>query len=81
MAARSVPFATANSTILDHLLPFAPKHANGSIGTTFGAKLHRRIEAIVAIAVALFAGVTAVVAGHVCSRHHRHFAVGVLKSC
>jgi len=49
MAARSVLFATANSTILDHLLPFAPKHANGSIGAAFGAKLRRRIEAIVAI--------------------------------
>ena len=46
MAARS---ATANSTILDHLLPFAPKHANGSIGAASGAKLRRRIEAIVAI--------------------------------
>jgi hypothetical protein len=54
MAARSVVFATANSTILDHLLPFAPKHANGSIGAAFGAKLRRRIKAIVAIAVALF---------------------------
>jgi len=54
MAACSVVFATANSTILDHLLPFAPKHANGSIGTAFGAKLRRRIEAIVAIVVALF---------------------------
>jgi len=49
MEARSVLFATANSTILDHILPFAPKHANGSIGTAYGAKLHCRIEAIVAI--------------------------------
>jgi hypothetical protein len=49
MAARSVLVATANSTILDHLLLFAPKHANGSIGAAFGAKLRRRIEAIVAI--------------------------------
>jgi len=49
MEARSVLFATANSTILDHILPFAPKHANGSIGAAFGAKLRRRIEAIVAI--------------------------------
>jgi len=54
MEARSVLFATANSTILGHILPFAPKHANGSIGTAFGAKLRRRIEAIVAIVVALF---------------------------
>ena len=49
MAARSRLFVTANSTILDHILPFAPKHANGSIGAAFGAKLRRRIEAIVAI--------------------------------
>ena len=53
MAVRNDVFATANSTILDHL-PFAPKHANGSIGAAFGAKLRRRIEAIVAIVVALF---------------------------
>jgi hypothetical protein len=70
MVARSIVFAMANSTILDHLLPFAPKHANGSIGAASGVKLRRRIEAIVAI-----------VAGHVCSRHRCHFAVGVLKSC
>ena len=65
MAARSVLFTTANRTILDHLLPFSPKHANNgsNIDTAFGAKLRRRIEAIIAIAVALF-----------------HFAVEVLKS-
>ena len=49
MAARSDVFAMANSTILDHLLPFAPKHANRSIGAASSAKLRRRIEAIVAI--------------------------------
>jgi hypothetical protein len=49
MAARSILVTTENSTMLDHLLPFAPKHANGSIGTAFRAKLRRRIEAIVAI--------------------------------
>ena len=49
MAARSRLFVTANSTILDYILPFAPKHANGSIGAASGAKLRRRIEAIVAI--------------------------------
>ena len=54
MAARSVLFTTVNRTILDHLLPFAPKHANGSIGVAFGTKLRRRIEAIIAITVALF---------------------------
>ena len=49
MAARSDVFATANSTILDHLLPFAPEHAYGSIDAASGAKLRRIIEAIVAI--------------------------------
>ena len=49
MAARSVLFTTANRTILDHLLPFAPKHTNGSIHAASGAKLRRRIDVIIAI--------------------------------
>ena len=49
MAACSVYFTMANRTILDHLLPFAPKYTNGSIDMASRAKLRRGMDVIIAI--------------------------------
>jgi hypothetical protein len=40
MPAYSIPFTSANSTLLDHLLLFVPTHANESIGMVCNTKLH-----------------------------------------
>ena len=61
----SAVLVTANRTILDRLPPFAPKHANRSIGATSGAKLHYRLGTIIVIVILLFFRVIAVLPGHI----------------